>query len=377
MPDEMGERTEQPTSRKLEEARERGEVAKSTDLAGALDIAACVIMIAMLGGTAVTVLGSMTRRMLSEDTPGNPLDIASLDGLARQALVHSAWVLVPGLGIALGASVLAHVWQVGLLFTTKPLEPNITKLNPLTGFKRLFDLRALIKTGMSLAKLIVVGIVATLVLLARLPQIAALPQLELLPGVWVMLRLALELAIWILAILLILGIIDYMYQRWHFKHERRMTKQEVKDELRSMEGDPHVKGQRLRRAAEIARQRLGRDVPLADVIVTNPTHFSVAIKYDDATMRAPKVIAKGADEMAFRIRTLAREHNVPIVERPPLARALYWNVDIGREINPAYYEAVAEVLAYVYRLNLDAKRSSLSTPETPRQPQAQPDLIPA
>lgn len=355
MPEDMGERTEQPTSKRLEEARERGEVAKSTDLAGALDIAAGVALIAIMGGAAVAVLGSMTRRILAGDTVGNPLDIASLDHLARESIVHAAWILGPGLAVMLTVSILAHLWQTGILFANKPIQPNITKLNPITGVKRLFDLRALVRTVMSLSKLTVVAIVAALVFTARLPRIAALPRLDLLPGVYVMLQLAIELAIWILAVLLILGLIDYIYQRWQFKHERRMTKQEVKDEFRSMEGDPHIKGRRLRRAAEIARQRLGRDVPIADVVVTNPTHFSVAIKYDDATMRAPKVIAKGADEIALRIRTLAREAGVPIVERPPLARALYWNVDVGREINPAYYEAVAEVLAYVYRLDADAR----------------------
>jgi len=165
------------------------------------------------------------------------------------------------------------------------------------------------------------------------------------------------LALWLAVILLLIGIIDWLYQRWQHKEDLKMTKQQVKDERRSMEGDPQVKGRRLRMMRDILVQQIQANVPVADVVVTNPTHFAVALRYDTETMRAPRVVAKGGDYMAQRIRLVAASAGVPIIERPPLARGLYFGTEVGQEISPVYYEAVAEILAYVYRLDNEADRS--------------------
>lgn len=349
MAEEMGERTEQPTARRLSEARGRGQVAKSQDLAAALDLIGGVLLVVFFGGSAITIMAAVMRRVLG-DGIGNPVDPASIRAVLVSTGLQTAWVIGPGLGIMLLIGVLAHAGQIGWLFTTEPLAPKFTKLNPAAGFKRLFSTRNLVKTGVNIWKLAAIVVVATLVLRAQLPELLALPRLAMAPALYLLALKALELVLWLLPLLLAIGIIDWTYQRWQHTRDLRMTRQEVKDERRSSEGDPEVKRRRFRMAYEIAMQRIQQSVPRADVIVTNPTHYSVALRYDQATMHAPKVVAKGADHMAFRIRHVAARAGVPIVERAPLARAIYHSVEVGQEVSPDLYEAVAEVLAYVYRI---------------------------
>jgi flagellar biosynthetic protein FlhB len=350
MAEDLGERTEQPTGRRLGEARERGQVAKSQDLTAATDLIAAVVMIAAGGGAALAVFAGMMRRVLDGQTAGGWLDATSIRTTVVWVGLQGAKVLVPGLLILMAMGLLAQIVQVGWHVSTEPLAPKLTRLNPFAGIGRIFSTRNLAKTGVNSVKLVLVGIVATILIYKMLPAIAALPALEMLPALYKTARMGLDLAIWLLAVLLLLGLIDYFYQRWQHTKDLRMTRQEVKEERRSMEGDPEMKARRFRMARELAMHRIQQAVPKADVVVTNPTHFAVALQYDQANMRAPKVVAKGADLLALRVRQVAAAHGVPIVERPPLARGLYWGVEVGREIDPEFYEAVAEVLAYVYRL---------------------------
>jgi flagellar biosynthetic protein FlhB len=255
--------------------------------------------------------------------------------------------------------------QVGLLFTFQPLKPKISQLNPIAGAKKLLGVRSLVKSGVNILKLIVVIGVAYLITVKRLPILVALPRMNSIAAVAEIGKLGLELAIWLVVLLLVLAFVDYIYQKWQHRKDLKMTKHEVKDERRSMEGDPAVKGKRLRMAREIAMQRIAQDVPQADVVIANPTHFSVAIRYDEKNMDAPVVVAKGADFLALRIRQLARFAGVPVIARPPLARALYWGTEVGDAIAPAHYEAVAELLAYVYRIDAksDQPKSNQPKPE--------------
>jgi flagellar biosynthesis protein FlhB len=350
MAEELGERTELPTSRRLTEARGRGQVAKSQDLSAAIDLIGGTILIIVFGGFAFITLGTIMRRILEMQTEGDILDIASLRPTAIWAVGQAAWILIPMLLAMFVIAGIGQIVQVGLLLTSYPLQPKLERLSPIAGVKRLFNTRNLVKSVANIFKLILIGIVATLVIYRHLPAVISLPVLGLLPAMYKLLTIALELAAWMLLILLTLGLIDYMYQRWQHTKDLKMTKQEVKEERRSMDGDPDIRARRLRMARDIALQRIQQAVPTADVIVTNPTHFSIALKYDQATMRAPRVVAKGADYMAFRIRHVAMASRIPIVERPPLARGLYWGVEVGHEISPEFYEAVAELLAYVYRI---------------------------
>lgn len=350
MAEELGERTELPTSRRRQEARDEGRVAKSTDFAACIDLVGALILLVVMGGFIMTGLGVLTRRTLEGQTPGEVVSVDSIKPLVTQAMIDAGVIAGPLLLAMFIVGVLSHYVQVGWHISLAPLTPKLSRLNPAEGVKKFFNLRNVVKTVVSCLKLCVIALVAAMVIRKHLPAIAALPRLGAAPALYKALLICVELTAWLLALMLVIGIADLLYQRWQFTRDLRMTRQEVKDERRSVDGDPDVKARRMRMARDIALQRLQQAVPKADVIVTNPTHFSVALQYDQATMRAPRVVAKGADEMAFRIRQLAIASGVPMVERPPLARGLYWSARVGQEIKPEFYEAVAEVLAYVYRL---------------------------
>lgn len=355
MAEELGERTELPTGRRRQDARQQGRVARSTDLAASIDLIGGVALLAILGSFGVSGIATLLRRTLQNETPGVPMSVESIKPLAIQAAIDAAYVAGPALLVMFMIAALGHYLQVGWQVTLEPLKPNFSRLNPVGGLGKFFSLRNLVKTFVNCIKLAIIGVVAAAIIRKHLSAIVSLPRLDALPAIYKILLLGFELAAWLLLLTLIIGIADFMYQRWQHTRDLRMTKQEVKEERRSVDGDPDIKSRRFRMARDIAMQRLQHAVPKADVIVTNPTHFSVALKYDQDSMRAPRVVAKGADEMAFRIRQLAMQSGIPLVERPPLARGLYWSARVGQEIKPEFYEAVAEVLAYVYRLKAGGK----------------------
>lgn len=370
MADDLGERTEEATPRKLQQAREQGQLAKSTDLSAALDLIFATIGLALLGTLTMSGLTSVMRRAL-EDAEGF-IDMSSIGPILKATFRDGIIVVLPFLGVTLLGALISQYVQVGVLFTTKPLEPKLDRLDPIKGFGKLFEKRNLIKTIVNAVKLFLVMLVAYFMLRNDAHKLVMLAQMTAFGAMKMIGEMALNLAIVLLAIMLIIGIVDYSYQRWQFQRDQRMTKDNVKDERRSMEGDPEIKARRYRMARQIALQRLNSAVPKADVIVTNPTHFAVALKYDQKKGRAPIVVAKGADEMAHRIRQIALIHRVPIVERPPLARALYAGVKVGQEIAPEFYQAVAEILAYVYRLDRRSGDASGVVDVPTRQPQTEP-----
>ena len=350
MADDMGDKTEAPSQRKLSEARDKNQVAKSADLAGAVELLGLTILLAVAGTLVFDASGKFLKRVLGEEVGPESLHPDSFEPLVRDLGAQTAIASAPFLAAAVVLGTIAHVMQHGLLLSTHPLEPNFNKMNPISGFQRMFGLKSWVKGGMSVAKLVAVSAVVGVVLMNELPAVAGLPALSLAGVFRVVGSLMLKMAAWILVALLLIGVADYAYQWWQHRRELRMSKQEVKDEHKQSEGDPHVKSRRMRVMREIAQHRARQAVPKADVVITNPTHFSVAVQYDAKTMRAPRVVAKGVDHMAMQIRAIATQHDVPILERPPLARALYYGVDVGHEVPPEQYQAVAEVLAYVYRL---------------------------
>ncbi|MCL4220551.1 MAG: flagellar biosynthesis protein FlhB [Phycisphaerales bacterium] len=350
MADDMGERTENATPKRLADARKRGQVAKSTDVNAAVGLGAALILLLTFGRDLGLGLARLLRDNLDFDRLAGSIRPDDLWPAVQHSAITGSLLLAPLLAVIFVVAYVTQLAQVGLLFTTRPLKPKLSQLDPIKGFKKIFGVRGLVKAGVNVLKLVVVMTIAYLVIHAELRGLASLPQLPVFVAIAVIGQAMLKLAIWLIAVLLILAAIDLVYQKWQHKRDLRMTKQEVKDERRSMEGDPQIKGKRLRMAREIAMQRIAQAVPKADVIIANPTHFSVAIAYDEDKMNAPTVVAKGADHLALRIRHIARISGVPVIERPPLARALYWGVEIGQQIAPEHYEAVAEVLAYVYRL---------------------------
>lgn len=350
MAEDLGERTEAPTAKRKFEAREKGQIGKSIDLSAVIILTAALIAMKMFGGDIFQAMGALTSLALSPDWLATDLHGRRITTDIWLAFGEAGRAVLPVVLLVAFAAYLSGLSQVGLMFSTKILHPNFSKLNFIKGFSKFTSIRTLVKGGLDISKFLVVAIVAALVLVRDFHKVAALPSLDLMAGMVMAGKMIMDLIIWILVVLLILGLLDVWYQKWQVKKDLRMTKHEVKDERKASEGDMETKARRLRMARQVAMQRLQADVPKADVIVTNPTHYSVAIKYDAAAMRAPKVVAKGADYLALKIRYIAAAHAVPIVERPPLARALYAGVDVGAEISSEHYEAVAEVLAYIYRL---------------------------
>jgi flagellar biosynthetic protein FlhB len=351
MADSGQDKTEAPTPRRRAEARNDGSVARSTDLTAAATLLAGVLMLNILGFKVLTAMRLNMEYMLSGSFTGNPTrpdDVVPLFGYAaRLSLEAAAPIMLAVTAVAL----VANLMQVGFLVTGKPLMPSVSKLNPLKGLNQLFGTRAGMRLVMSLFKIGMVATVAIVVIIQDLPRITGIARLEPLMMFAAAAEMVYGLALKLAVLLLIIALIDWWYQRWQHEQDLRMTKEEVKDEMKRMEGDPQVKQRRARVARQLALQRIGAAVPKADVIITNPTHFAIALKYESANMTAPKVIAKGADFLALRIRQLAIAHGVPIVERRELARALYKNVEIGQEVPPQFYNAVAEIMAYVYRLS--------------------------
>lgn len=350
MAEELGERTEMPSGRKRSESRKQGQVARSALLSSSVGLFAGMILLMVFGASLFAGMAGIVRHALDARLSGSPTALEGVIDCISWAGAHAGILIAPMLSIMVVIAVIVEVGQVGWEPTLEPLQPKLNKLNPFTGFGKLFSRRNTVKTGVSSLQLTGMVVIAVIIVVVEWDAILRLPVLELRPMLAELLRILWRVCIWILSVLLIIGFIDWAYHRWQLTEDLRMTKQEVKEEQKMMEGDMSLKGKRLRLARQIALQQVKGAVPKADVVVTNPTHFAVALKYDADSMAAPKVVAKGADFLAFRIREIAAANNIPIVERPPLARALYAGVAVGKPIKPEFYEAVAEILAYVYRI---------------------------
>jgi flagellar biosynthetic protein FlhB len=284
-------------------------------------------------------------------------DPQNLGAVLMRLLLMVGAAVAPLMVGVLVIALFINIIQVGFNLSAKRLQPKPGALNPFKGVQKLFGSgQALMHLAMSFLKVVLVGLVAYSAVHGRLAEIVAIQQLTFLQAFGLSAGLVFSITVRIGLLLLVLAILDYAYQRYRLEKELRMTKQEVKDELRRMEGDPHIKARRRQIARQMMEQRMKKAVPTADVVVTNPSEYAVALKYDAATMHAPRVVAKGQDLMARRIRQIAIEHGIPILERKPLARALYKLVEVGQEIPEHFYAAVAEILAYVYELTGKVKR---------------------
>ncbi len=348
MPDDAGEKTESPTPRRRQEARSKGQVAKSTDLNSAVLLLGGLLGLKYCGPMMLASLYSTMRENLANSEAG--ADAFDIRKFGPELAMMLLGAVGPIMIVIVLAALISNLLQVGLLYSPQALAPKLDKLNPINGVARMFSARTAVQLVMNLIKLAVVVVVATYAVQTRLDEIL----LALSLSGWTMLAqvcsvlygIGLQLAV----ALLILALIDFAWQRWKFEKDLRMTKQEVREEMRSMDGDPLLKQRRRKMQMAAAMQRIQKAVPNADVIVTNPTELAIAIKYDVEKMAAPKVVAKGADHLAKKIREIAMLHGIPIIERKPLAQALYKTVEVGQEVPEKFYKAIAEVLAYVYRL---------------------------
>lgn len=345
------EKTEDPTARRLSQAREEGNIARSTDLTAALMLLASIVLFYILGTRLFEAMAAALHRLLSATDASNPTRADDLGAIGRYLMHLMGWTVLPVLVAIAGVGLLAAASQTGLMLTGKPMMPKFSRINPLSGVKRLFDARAAVRLVMSLGKVIIISAIAIALIMNDIDAIAMLPVMAIGAATATVANMCFLLALKLAGVLIVLAIIDFMFQRFQHKQDMKMTRQEVRQELKDMDGDPMMKQRRARVARQLAMQRMAQDVPKADVIITNPTHLSIALKYDSDTMRAPRVVAKGADLMAMRIRQIATANGIPLVERKPLARAMYGSVEVGDEVPEEHYTAVAEILAYVYRLS--------------------------
>jgi flagellar biosynthetic protein FlhB len=347
--DNFQERTERATPKKREEARGRGQVARSHEVGSTLVIAAGLLALNALGPWMVEGLSRFSRDVLG-GIHVTRLTEGSLQTLATTVALQVAMLLLPFAAIVTVAGVGANVAQTGFLFSTTALGPNWSRLNPISGLGRVFSLRGLVEAVKAFAKVALVCGVAALSIRSEIVNLTrlmwgGLP--EIYGEIW---AIALAIAVKIVLVLVALAALDYAFQRWQYERDLRMSREEVKEEARQQEGDPMVKARIRSLQRERARRRMLAEVRTADVVVTNPVHFAVALRYEAGTMTAPKVVAKGMNRIAARIREIAREAGVPIVENPPLARAIHKSVKLGGVIPVAFYQAVAELLALAYRL---------------------------
>jgi flagellar biosynthesis protein FlhB len=352
---DTGDRTEPATPRKRQEAREQGQVARSHDLSTALVLLAGCMALHFLG---LPVLKSLGAQMAAHFEAMRPmrLDIATAVHILGSAALLSGQVLLPLIVIIFAVGAASNFIQVGFLVTGQPISPDPDRVNPIRGFERLFSFRGLFRGAFGLLKILVVGTVLAWTLWGQVSSPRRAEAVILLSGtvgqaVAYALDVGVTMCLRATIAILVLAILDFAFQRWMHERDLRMTKSELKEEMRRMEGDPKIKERRRRVQQQLAHQRMMREVPKSDVVVTNPTHVAVAVRYLRAEMAAPRVTAKGEGFIAQRIREVAMEHGVPVVQRPELARALYGSVEIGGEVPPELYKAVAELLAYVYRLS--------------------------
>lgn len=350
---EGGEKTEDATQKKLEDVRKEGNVAKSKEIVTAatlLSLYLCVRFLLGFVGNRFLIAFKQFYELIPKLVEEG-FNIPNFNMLMIQTLLNILLAMLPFMLAGLLVSIFGNTLQFEFKVTTKPLQPKLSKINPISGFKRMFSLNTVVELVKSILKIVLISYVAYGVIMDHIKDLFLIYDLQLNNALLLMKDIVSELLLKISMVFVAIAAADYLYQKWKFKDDNKMTKQEVKDEYKNAEGDPHVKGQQKQRMRQASQRRMMAAVPEADVVITNPTHFAVALAYKSGENLAPVVVAKGADFMASRIKDIAKEHQVDIVENKQLARMLYYNVDVDAEIPPELYQAVAEVLAYVYQLH--------------------------
>jgi flagellar biosynthetic protein FlhB len=352
-----GEKTEPATQKKLNDTRKQGQTAKSKDLIMSASLLALFLIIKIyvpsMGKKLINVFKEIYGTFevqVNDSNTGYSMGMAVTT--LRALAIDIIKVIYPILIIAFVIAVIGNMLQQTWMVTAEPMKPKFSKLNPVNGFKRIFSFKQVFELLKSIAMMIVIGVIAFMTIKSKVKLLLTFYNITLYQALGAIWEIIVDVGLKVSAVFFVIGFVDLVYQKYKFREDTKMTKQEVKDEFKNTEGDPQVKGQIRRRMQEISRRRMMQHLPEADVVITNPTHFAVALKYEPNSGKAPVVIAKGADYLAFQIKDKAREYHIEIVENKPLARILYANVDIGMEIPPELYQAVAEILAAVLNPNI-------------------------
>ena len=350
-----GEKTEKPTSKKLSDARDEGKVAKSREVSNALGLIALFLILKVLIGTfgnqfleTFNGIYSKIPDVVSYSAGG--ISVATVTSVINTVLIRILTIFLPVLLVGFAVAFASDIIQVKWKVTLKPLQPKFSKLNPISGFKKIFSKEALFELLKSLIKIGIVCWIAYSTLRDEFHNIFFLYDMPLKQAIVFIGDLAISIGLSISLTYVLIALADFVYQKLRFNEDMMMTKQEVKDEYKNTEGNPEIKSKQRARMREVSQRRMMQDLKTADVVITNPTHYAVAVKYDQNESSAPVVVAKGEDYLAAKIKEAAKENEIEIVENKPLARMLYANVDIGAQIPPELYQAVAEVLAFVYNL---------------------------
>jgi len=343
------DKTEKATPKKKEEARKKGDVAKSKELPSVAVLLAGLITLTVFGSYMYTHIQTIMRASFSLPI-SKDLNIPEFMVFAEKMITLFILTLSPLLAAIFITAVLSNIMQVGFMLSGESIKPKLSKLDPIKGFGRLFSKQSLMELFKSLLKLAIVGGVGYLTVKAEMKNVHLLGDMEFNSIIAYVLLTIFKIFIRCTLAMILLVVIDYAFQKWEFEKKLKMSKKEVKDEFKRTEGDPLIKSRIRSIQMQMARKRMMQEVPKADVVITNPTSLALALKYDSSAMGAPKLLAKGARKIAKRIRELAEEHDIPVVENKELAQSIYSLVEIGQEIPPTLYEAVAEVLAYIYKL---------------------------
>ncbi len=354
---DKSQKTEEPTQKKLDDARKKGDVVDSREVTNWFMLAAATLAIGVFMPSSAGAILREMRRFLER-----PHDIAfgneSLGLLLGEVMGGVGLAIAMPIGVFVVAAIAAPLAQHGVIFTTEKMKPKLEKISPLGGLKRMFSLRSVTELVKGLLKISMVAAVAFAVIWPEREELPHIPTMELQPVLELLFWLGLKVFGGVVAVLTALAIVDYMYQVFEHRKKLRMSRQEIRDEQKQSEGDPHVKARLRAIRNERARQRMMAAVPTADVVITNPTHYAIALSYDQEMMAAPKVVAKGVDDVARRIRETAAEHDVPIFENPPLARGIFATADIDEFIKPEHFKAVAEIIAFVMGISKVRPRPS-------------------
>jgi flagellar biosynthetic protein FlhB len=349
-----GEKTEAATPKRLSDARKKGQVAKSKELTNAFGLLALFvtlkIFVGFVGSNFIYVFKWMYGNRMPDfvDSQKDGMSVPAVLSLLVPVFLRMLMIMAPFLVVGIMVCLLGEIVQVGWQVSTEPMKPSLNKINPINGFKRIFSKKSIFELFKSILKVIIIFWVAYNTLKDKAPMLFELYDINLKGAVALVGDIIIDTGLKISLFYFIIGIADYIYQRRKFNEDMKMTKQEVKDEYKDTEGNPQIKQRQRQKMQEVSQRRMMQSVPEADVVITNPTHLAIALKYDADESVAPVVVAKGEDYVANKIKEVARENNIMIMENKPLARALYATVDIGQEIPPELYEAVAEILALVY-----------------------------
>jgi flagellar biosynthesis protein FlhB len=344
------DKSEPASAKRRDDARKKGSVARSMEVNSSAVLLAGIIMLMTTGGAMGRQVAAIARRYFTE-AGSFEFTSTNVTSLLAETIGQTILIAAPVLAMIMVIGTAAGIAQAGFMFSVEALQPKWGKMNPLSGIKRIFfSRRSIVEILKGIVKIAVVGYVAWWTLKGLMDEAPAYVEQDIASILDIMVTRSLSVGLRMSAAFVGLAAVDYAFQRFEFERELRMTKQEVKEESKMFEGDPVVKGRIRTVQRQIAYRRMMHDVPKADVVVTNPTHFAIALKYDNLKMRAPRVVAKGADLMAQRIKEVARQHEVPIVEDKPLAQMLYKTVEVGQEIPAKLFQAVAQILAYIYRM---------------------------